>query len=191
MQKVTIVSQDQQIVEQLSYLLERESYEFIVLNGDDLLKEPEDLTEIAIALVDVPYHSTMPMEVIRLFKSTPFYKHIDIIVLVDREIYIDDTLLSSYLNTGAIDYIVKPIREVILTVRIDTALQRYKFLQEITQKNLQFAQQQLHIIKQTEEIHQQKEIAQNAVNNLKSSLNYAQRIQNIFLPEKEYISQLL
>ncbi len=191
MQKVTIISQNPQLIQQLSYLLEREGYDFFALNGEDLLQDPEDLTETAIALVDVPYLSTIPTEVIMLLKNTNSYKHIDIIVLVDREIYLDDTLLSSHLNAGALDYIVKPIREVILTVRIDTALQRHKFLQEITQKNLQFAQQQLQIIKQTEEIHKQREIAQNAINNLKSSLNYAQRIQNIFLPEKDYINQLL
>jgi DNA-binding response OmpR family regulator len=191
MHKIVIISPDQEIIQQLSYLLHNEGHDFFALKGEDLLQEPEDFTETAIALLDVIHLSTLPMEVLRLLHNTASYKHIDVIVLVDREIYLDDVLLSSYLNAGAIDYVVKPIRELILTVRINTALQRHKFLQEITQKNLQFAQQQLQIIKQTDEIHKQKEIAQNAVSNLKSSLNYAQRIQNIFLPETAYINHLL
>jgi serine phosphatase RsbU (regulator of sigma subunit) len=162
-------------------MLKNFGYEFGFIAKPELLFQRLETETFDLVLLDIHMSGNNGLELLHLIKTHIKLNYIDVIMITGET---DDNILAKSLELGAADYVRKPIREVILKARIRNVLERQRLMREISQQNAALAQQQ-------QEISTQKDIAQKAVNNLKSSLNYAYRIQNIMLPETTFFKKLL
>ncbi len=181
MTKILIVDDEKYIIQHISNLLTSCGYESAFIANSDLLLQRLAIEEFNFILLDINMSGTNGLALLQHIKQDEKLKTIDVIMLTNET---DDNILAKCLELGATDYILKPVREVVLKARLKIAIERQKLLKEIKEQNNILAQQQVEISKQ-------KDIAQTAINNLKSSLNYAYRIQQIMLPEHELIADLL
>ncbi len=181
MSKILIVDDEKHIIQHISSLLKTFGYEAGFIAKPELLFQRLEIEEFDLVLLDINMSGINGLDLLTQIKAHDNFKFIDVIMLTGES---DDNTLAKSLELGASDYVRKPIREIILEARIKTVLERQRLIKEISKQNSALAQQQ-------QEISKQKDIAQTAINNLKSSLNYAYRIQNIMLPETEVFNKLL
>ncbi|HIJ78136.1 MAG: diguanylate cyclase [Desulfobulbaceae bacterium] len=111
----------------LEEILEQEGYDDIHcarsgLEALDLLADMRDSKEqkmIDLVLLDVMMPGLDGIETCRRLKAVKDLSHIPVIMVTVRD---DDEALEQAFNAGAIDYIVKPVKEVELLARVRSAL---------------------------------------------------------------------
>lgn len=105
MKKILIVDDEQDIVESLKFVLEKEGYIcYSANNGDDGLKSAKELIPDLI-LLDIMMPRMNGYKISRLLKFDNKYKSIPIIMLTARS-QEADRLIGE--ETGADEYITKP-----------------------------------------------------------------------------------
>lgn len=120
-EKILVIDDDKTIREMLQDILERHGLSTIcAANGQDGLKDAIRETPDAIILDRI-----MPgmdgNEVLQLLKQNDKTKHIPVMILTGKQSSQD---ISSSLQLGATDYIVKPFDEGNLIVRIKNLLKK-------------------------------------------------------------------
>ncbi len=126
--KILIVDDDPHLIELLSEILESFDYdsEFITRPKflmDILKSEPFDLI-----LMDYYMPEANGVTLLKGLKQHPVYQEIPVIMLTSE---IDDQLLAECFENGAEDFINKPISELVLHSRIESAINNQKNLNQI------------------------------------------------------------
>ncbi|MGY0040192.1 response regulator [Pedobacter sp. NJ-S-72] len=112
--------------------------------------------DIAIALVDVQMPEMDGFELVEILKSNPRTK--DILVIFVTAISTDAKYAVKGLNTGAVDYLYKPLNPYVTSAKVDSFLQFVRTQRDIVKKNKQLEAYQKELIKAKELAEQGKKI---------------------------------
>jgi two-component system, OmpR family, alkaline phosphatase synthesis response regulator PhoP len=122
-QKILIVDDEKDIVEMLTYNLEKEGYTVLTaLNGRRALEQAHE-NQPHLILLDVMMPEMDGWEVCRHLMRDPKTSAIPVVFLTAKGSEVDEVV---GLELGADDYIIKPISIRKLVVRVKTALRRKK-----------------------------------------------------------------
>jgi len=127
---ILIIDDDKQVIQQLS--------EWIVSFGHipRFTLEPEyllqllDSTPIDLILLDVYMPGIDGIAVLEQLQAHPRYQRIPVIMLTAD---VDDKLLEKCFDKGAVDFLNKPPREVVLKSRIKSALTTKNYIEQLQQ----------------------------------------------------------
>ena len=118
---ILIIDDEEDIRDILKYNLEKEGFIVdVASNGEDgLLKIKSNIPDLLI--LDVMMPGMDGIEVCELIRSTPEFNHIIICLLTARN---EDYSQIAGLDSGADDYVSKPIKPRVLVSRINALLRR-------------------------------------------------------------------
>jgi signal transduction histidine kinase len=105
--------------------------------------------DIAIAMVDVQMPEMDGFELVEILKSNPKTK--DILILFVTAISKDTKYAVKGLNTGAVDYLYKPLDPFVTSAKVGSFIQFVKNQREIKRKNQELESYQKELIKTKEE----------------------------------------
>jgi signal transduction histidine kinase len=113
--------------------------------------------DIAIALVDVQMPEMDGFELVEILKSNPRTK--DILVIFVTAISTDAKYAVRGLNTGAVDYLYKPLNPYVTSAKVDSFIQFVRTQRDIVKKNKE-------LIKARDLAEQGKKIKENFLANM-------------------------
>lgn len=120
--------------------------------------------DIAIALVDVQMPEMDGFELVEILKSNPRTK--DILIIFVTAISKETKYAVRGLNTGAVDYLYKPLDPFVTSAKVDSFIQFVRNQREIKAKNKELETYQKELIKAKEEAEQGKRIKENFLANM-------------------------
>ncbi len=121
--RILVVDDERDIVEFLRYNLQKEGYETIAAyNGKDAISETERISPDLI-LLDVMMPEMNGYEVCRKLRSNPEHEHIKILFLTAKN---NDLAQIEAFDSGADDFVTKPIKLAILISRIKASLRTHQ-----------------------------------------------------------------
>jgi len=120
--------------------------------------------DIAIALVDVQMPEMDGFELVEILKSNPRTK--DILVIFVTAISTDAKYAVRGLNTGAVDYLYKPLNPYVTSAKVDSFIQFVRTQRDIVKKNKELEAYQKELIKARDLAEQGKKIKENFLANM-------------------------
>ncbi|EEI91720.1 response regulator receiver domain protein [Sphingobacterium spiritivorum ATCC 33300] len=108
--------------------------------------------DIAIALIDVQMPEINGFEFVSILKSNP--KTREIIAIMVTAISKEDKYLIQGLNSGAVDYLYKPLSPEITIAKVKSFMQQVLTQLQIKEKNAELEQSKLELIRSKEEAEQ-------------------------------------
>src|ERR1700749_4112004 len=141
---ILIVDDREENIVALEALLKRDDIRiFSTTSPNEALKIAWD-THIAIALVDVQMPEMDGFELVEILKSNPRTK--DIMVIFVTAISTDAKYAVKGLNTGAIDYLYKPLNPYVTSAKVDSFIQFVRTQRDIVKKNKELESYQKELI---------------------------------------------
>ncbi|MEJ2904428.1 response regulator [Pedobacter panaciterrae] len=148
----------------LEALLQRNDINIIsTTNPNEALRISWEM-DIAIALVDVQMPEMDGFELVEILKSNPRTK--DILIIFVTAISKETKYAVKGLNSGAVDYLYKPLDPFITSAKVDSFIQFIRNQREIKTKNKELEAYQKELIKAKEEAEQGKRIKENFLANM-------------------------
>ncbi|HWW37673.1 response regulator [Pedobacter sp.] len=120
--------------------------------------------DISIALVDVQMPEMDGFELVEILKSNPRTK--DILIIFVTAISTDTKYAVKGLNTGAVDYLYKPLNPFVTSAKVDSFIQFVRTQRDIKKKNEELQAYQKKLIQAKEEAEQGKRIKENFLANM-------------------------
>ncbi len=134
MAHILIVDDDPHIIQQLTVLTHSFGCTPLSTLYPDYLFEILGSEPIDLILLDVHMPGTDGVELLKQLKKHPIYQRIPVIMLTgDTNI----KLLAKCFQGGATDFINKPIKEVILQSRVESALKMQEYVKKLEELTLQ------------------------------------------------------
>lgn len=135
-QKILVVDDEADIVELISYKLQKEGYQvFTASNGQEAILEAKRIQPDLIIL-DVMMPKMDGIEACRLMRNMPEFKNTFILFLTARS---EEYSEIAGFSVGADDYIAKPIKPRALVSRINAILRRFAQNEETVSNKLEVA----------------------------------------------------
>ena len=119
MANILTVEDDSSITEQITYLLDSFGYHSQVLLEPEFLFEMLEIKSVDLILMDVNMPGVDGLSLLKQLKDHAIYQKIPVIMLTSDT---DETVLTKCFDTGAMDFIKKPLSEIELRARIKSAL---------------------------------------------------------------------
>jgi signal transduction histidine kinase len=120
--------------------------------------------DISIALVDVQMPEMDGFELVEILKSNPRTK--DILIIFVTAISTETKYAVKGLNTGAVDYLYKPLNPFVTSAKVDSFIQFVRNQRDIKKKNEELQAYQKKLIQAKEEAEQGKRIKENFLANM-------------------------
>jgi signal transduction histidine kinase len=120
--------------------------------------------DIAIAMVDVQMPGMDGFELVEILKSNPRTK--DILIIFVTAISTETKYAVKGLNSGAVDYLYKPLDPFISSAKVDSFIQLVRSQREIKRKNQEMESYQKKLIEAKELAEQGKRIKENFLANM-------------------------
>lgn len=148
----------------LEALLQREDINIITTtNPNEALRLSWEM-DIAIAMVDVQMPEMDGFELVEILKSNPRTK--EILIIFVTAISKETKYAVKGLNTGAVDYLYKPLDPFVTSAKVDSFIQFVRNQREIKKKNKELEAYQKELIKAKELAEQGKRIKENFLANM-------------------------
>ena len=148
----------------LEALLQRDDINIITTtNPNEALRISWEM-DIAIALVDVQMPEMDGFELVEILKSNPITK--GILIIFVTAISKETKYAVKGLNTGAVDYLYKPLDPYVTSAKVDSFIQLVRNEREIKKKNQELEAYQKELIKAKEQAEQGKRIKENFLANM-------------------------
>lgn len=156
MAKILLVDDDYSISRRLSSFIESFGYTLISTIYPEkvfqiLVDEPIDLI-----LLDVYTPKLDGLSLLKELKSHPVYSALPVIMLSEDT---DERLLKNCLDSGAVDFINKPLKEVVLQARIHAALSTQDYIKKLEEVGKQRQEAQIKLAEAYDKIYQDLEKA--------------------------------
>ncbi len=132
MTKILIVDDDPQLIELLNEILESFDYEARNITRPKSLLKTLENDSFDLILMDYYMPETDGVTLLKELKQHPVHREIPIIMLTSE---VDDQLLAECFDNGAEDFINKPISELVLHSRINSAISNRRNLKKIQAQN--------------------------------------------------------
>jgi signal transduction histidine kinase len=166
MEKINILIVDDRAenIVALEALLQRADINLIsTTNPNEALRLSWEM-DIAIALVDVQMPEMDGFELVEILKSNPRTK--DILIIFVTAISKETKYAVKGLNTGAVDYLYKPLDPFVTSAKVDSFIQFIRNQRELKRKNKELEAYQKELIKAKEQAEQGKRIKENFLANM-------------------------
>lgn len=166
MEKINILIVDDrpENIVALEALLQRHDINLIsTTNPNEALRISWEM-DIAIALVDVQMPEMDGFELVEILKSNPRTKEIMIIFVT--AISKETKYAVKGLNTGAVDYLYKPLDPFVTSAKVDSFIQFVRSQRELKKKNKELEAYQKELIKAKDQAEQGKRIKENFLANM-------------------------
>jgi len=148
----------------LEALLQRADINLIsTTNPNEALRLSWEM-DIAIALVDVQMPEMDGFELVEILKSNPRTK--DILIIFVTAISKETKYAVKGLNTGAVDYLYKPLDPFVTSAKVDSFIQFVRNQRELKRKNAELEAYQKELIMAKEQAEQGKRIKENFLANM-------------------------
>lgn len=148
----------------LEALLQRDDINIITTtNPNEALRLSWEM-DIAIAMIDVQMPEMDGFELVEILKSNPRTK--DILIIFVTAISKETKYAVKGLNTGAVDYLYKPLDPFVTSAKVDSFIQFIRHKREIQKKNIELEAYQKELIKAKELAEQGKRIKENFLANM-------------------------
>lgn len=148
----------------LEALLQRNDINLITTtNPNEALRISWEM-DIAIALVDVQMPEMDGFELVEILKSNPRTK--DILIIFVTAISKETKYAVKGLNTGAVDYLYKPLDPFVTSAKVDSFIQFVRNQRELKKKNKELEAYQKELIKAKEQAEQGRRIKENFLANM-------------------------
>lgn len=166
MEKINILIVDDKIenIIALDALIKREDVNIVSTTSPNEALRISWEQDIAIALVDVQMPDMDGFELVEILKSNPRTK--DILVIFVTAISMETKYAVRGLNTGAVDYLYKPLNPFVTSAKVDSFIQIVRNQREIKRKNAQLEKYQKELIQAKELAEQGKRIKENFLANM-------------------------
>ncbi len=132
MAKILIVDDDPQVAEQITILLDSYGYSSRFLLEPEFLFQMLDKKTTDLILMDINMPSIDGVTLLKQLKAHPRYQEIPVIMLTGDT---SEKILAQCFEAGAVDFINKPLREIVLKARIESALAIRGQIKEIEKIN--------------------------------------------------------
>lgn len=166
MEKINILIVDDrpENIVALEALLQRADINLIsTTNPNEALRLSWEM-DIAIALIDVQMPEMDGFELVEILKSNPRTK--DILIIFVTAISKETKYAVKGLNTGAVDYLYKPLDPFITSAKVDSFIQFVRNQRALKHKNKELEAYQKELIKAKEQAEQGKRIKENFLANM-------------------------
>jgi signal transduction histidine kinase len=166
MEKINILIVDDrpENIVALEALLQRADINLIsTTNPNEALRLSWEM-DIAIALVDVQMPEMDGFELVEMLKSNPRTK--DILIIFVTAISKETKYAVKGLNTGAVDYLYKPLDPFVTSAKVDSFIQFVRNQRELKRKNKELEAYQKELIQAKEQAEQGKRIKENFLANM-------------------------
>lgn len=147
MAKILIVDDEPTVINHVRSLLEQFGYTSDFIANPELLFAILEDERFDLLLLDINMPKQDGLSLLKELKNFPDYRDIPVIMLTGDD---SEETLASCFDSGAVDFITKPIRELVLKARLKSALvakeygeQMEERIRERTEK-LRVANEQLH-----------------------------------------------
>lgn len=148
----------------LEALLSREDINIITTtNPNEALRLSWEM-DIAIAMIDVQMPEMDGFELVEILKSNPRTK--EILIIFVTAISKETKYAVKGLNTGAVDYLYKPLDPFVTSAKVDSFIQFVRHKREIQRKNQELEAYQKELIKAKDLAEQGKRIKENFLANM-------------------------
>ncbi|WP_316816277.1 response regulator [Pedobacter nyackensis] len=148
----------------LEALLQRDDINIITTtNPNEALRLSWEM-DIAIAMIDVQMPEMDGFELVEILKSNPRTK--DILIIFVTAISKETKYAVKGLNTGAVDYLYKPLDPFVTSAKVDSFIQFVRNQREIQKKNKELEAYQKELIKAKDLAEQGKRIKENFLANM-------------------------
>ncbi|MFA4866930.1 MAG: response regulator [Pedobacter sp.] len=148
----------------LEALLQRDDINIITTtNPNEALRISWEM-DIAIAMIDVQMPEMDGFELVEILKSNPRTK--EILIIFVTAISKETKYAVKGLNTGAVDYLYKPLDPYITSAKVDSFIQFVRHKREIQKKNQELEAYQKELIKAKDLAEQGKRIKENFLANM-------------------------
>ncbi|SMC60966.1 response regulator [Pedobacter africanus] len=148
----------------LEALLQRNDINIIsTTNPNEALRLSWEM-DIAIAMIDVQMPEMDGFELVEILKSNPRTK--EILIIFVTAISKETKYAVKGLNTGAVDYLYKPLDPFVTSAKVDSFIQFVRNQREIKNKNRELEAYQKELIKAKELAEQGKRIKDNFLANM-------------------------
>ena len=128
MVKILIVDDDRNVLKQVDFILESWGYQV------ESLLESRHLIQLLgsfspdLILLDINMPGVDGVTLLRQLKVHPDYQTIPVIMLTADE---DSATLANCFEAGAVDYITKPIDQIVMKARVNSAFSHKEIYQQI------------------------------------------------------------
>ncbi len=188
MNKILVVDDERQVIQHIGSLLQGYGYEFGFIARPELLFKRLEDEPFDLILLDINMPQVDGISLLRQLKQHPHFQTIAVIMMTGET---DEKTLAQCFQYGARDFITKPIKELVFHARIKSALDNQVYIKKIEQQQELLNEQLAKIVSQQKEVEDALEIIRKKNIQITSSINYAKRIQQTMLPERELFDQLL
>lgn len=120
--------------------------------------------DIAIAMIDVQMPEMDGFELVEILKSNPRTR--DILVIFVTAISKETKYAVKGLNTGAVDYLYKPLDPFVTSAKVDSFIQFVRNQRTIKNKNKELEEYQKELIKAKDQAEQGRRIKENFLANM-------------------------
>ncbi|MEJ7557565.1 MAG: response regulator [Pedobacter sp.] len=152
----------------LEALLQRDDINIVsTTNPNEALRISWEM-DIAIALVDVQMPEMDGFELVEILKSNPRTK--DILIIFVTAISKETKYAVRGLNSGAVDYLYKPLDPFVTSAKVDSFIQIVRSQREVKKKNRELEAYQKELIVAKELAEQGKRIKENFLANMSHEL---------------------
>ena len=161
--KIMIVDDERMIIQYVSELLSSWGYVYNFVIKPKLVFKKLALEPVDLILLDVNMPEIDGVTLLKQLKETPEYAHIPVIMMTgDAK---EETLADCFEN-GASDFVTKPIKDLVLKVRIKTQVEN-KLLYNSLEKKVQERTQE--VVRQKQEIEEKNEELKQNMEELKAA----------------------
>lgn len=142
--KLLIVDDKEENIVALEALLRRDGIELITTTSPNEALRICWEQDIAIALIDVQMPEMDGFELVEILKSNPRTR--EMMVIFVTAISTETKYAVRGLNSGAVDYLYKPLDPYVTSAKVDAFIQLVRYQREIKQKNAELENFQKELI---------------------------------------------
>ncbi len=154
MNKILIVDDDRHFIQRIRTLLTGFGYASDFVTNSQHLFPRLELETIDLVLLDINMPGTDGVAILKQLKVHPIHQTIPVIMLTAE---LDEQVLADCFEYGATDFISKPVRELILKARVESALAMRSHIQALEDRTTALdqankkLQQEIAALKQADE----------------------------------------
>jgi len=182
---ILLVDDDPIILRELATILARENYEILVANGGVKALELLQINPPDIILLDIHMPDVSGLEVCRKIKKDTHFNSIPIIFLTASTTEVEEAF-----NAGAVDYLLKPLHENELKVRVNTHLKIAQLVQSLEVANTQLASLNATLEEKVAERTQELVVANK---NLRTEISERRHLEDrlAYLSKYDFVTRML
>lgn len=167
---ILLVDDDELVLLSLELILSDKGYRVFNTSHSENILEIIEREKIDLIVLDYYLYGVNGVEILSKIRSVELFAHIPILMLTSEE---SPDIIENCLDSGATDFIIKPVIPKVLLARIRSALSNREYI--------------LQIESQKKEISDSKEKLSEALASLEKDLRKARNIQETLIP-KNFIS---